>query len=209
VRRTILCIGALVVPLTAGCGDDDDTASTGTTVTTDTATSIPGATTSSTAAATTTSVVAADPLLIVLNPDGLGFTTANSGSINRLDFGSDQQLTRDTVVKALGAPVEEAPQPECPPGPADQSRFDEITLTFQDGTFVGWSAGRGSPLTTGDGIGVGSTLAELRDAFADVEFVDSTLGVEVIAGDYDMILSDETDEGQVDSMLAGVNCVFR
>jgi hypothetical protein len=200
-------IGAVLVVaavLAAGCGDDDEgTATTGSTVTTTTA----AATTST--PATTTTVVDDVELLVVLTPDGVGFTTADSGSMNRVDFGSAQELTVDLVTRSLGAPIEESPQPDCPAGPADQSTFDGISLTFQDGTFVGWSVAKGSTLTTLDGIGVGSTLAELRAAFDDVEQVDSTLGVEVLAGGYDILLSDDTDQAEVDTMLAGVNCVFR
>jgi hypothetical protein len=202
VRRHALALAALLLVVTS-CGDDtDEPASSGTTVTS----AAPDETTTTAAATTTVDDV---ELLVVLNPDGIGFTTAGSGSISRTDFGSAQTLVRDTVVKSLGEPVEEGEQPECPPGPAEQSRWDDITLTFQDGTFVGWSISRTSRLTTVDGIGLGTTRAELEDAFADFELVESTLGVEATAGSYTFLLSDDTDAGTVDSMLAGVNCVFR
>ena len=35
------------------------------------------------------------------------------------------------------------------------------------------------------------------------------LPVEALAGTYTFLLSDDTDQGTVDSMLAGTNCVFR
>jgi hypothetical protein len=197
---------AVVAVLAAGCGGDDDgTATTDSTASTTTAAGDP----TTTASGSTTTVVDDVELLLVLTPDGVGFTTADSGSINRVDFGSAQELTVDLVTKSLGEPSDVTSQPECPPGPAEEARFDGIVLTFQEGSFVGWSVGKGSTLTTVDGIGVGSTLTELRAAFADVEQVESSLGVEVLAGGYDILLSDDTDQGEVDSMLAGANCVFR
>jgi hypothetical protein len=205
VRGISLRLGAalaVAVLGVAGCGDDD-------TVSTDDSeqtTTVPGSTTS--AAVTTTSIVDDVQLLIVLNQDGIGFTTENSGSVSRVDFGSDQKLTRDTVVKSLGTPVEELTQPQCGQGTVDVSRWDDITLTFQDGLFVGWDVSRGSTLTTADGIGLGSTLDELESSIGAAEMVEnSTLGREFTAGEYWGLL-DETDD-VVDFLSSGVICVFR
>jgi hypothetical protein len=106
VRGISLRLGAALAVAVLGvaaCGDDDDTATTAST------TAAPETTLAETT--TTTSIVDDVQLLIMLNPDGLGFTTENSGSVSRVDFGSDQKLTRDTVVKSLGMPVEELTQP--------------------------------------------------------------------------------------------------
>jgi hypothetical protein len=203
VRGISLRLGAALAVAVLGaaaCGDDDDTATTAST------TAAPETTLAETT--TTTSIVDDVQLLIVLNPDGLGFTTENSGSVSRVDFGSDQKLTRDTVVKSLGMPVEELTQPECGQGAVDVSRWDDITLTFQDGLFVGWDVSRGSTLTTADGIGLGSTLDELESSIGAAEMVEnSTLGREFIAGEYWGLL-DESDD-VVDFLSSGVICVFR
>jgi hypothetical protein len=197
----VLAVALVVV---AACGDDDAVdadAGPGTTVTT-----TAPATTTTTPVATTTSVADVQ-LLIVLNPDGLGFTTKDSGSISRLDFGSAQSIVRDTVVKSLGKPLDEGTQSECGQGSRDSSRWDQITLLYADGTFVGWSINRASTLTTADGIGLGTTLAELESSLGDVEVTEGSLGREFTAGAYYGIL-DETED-VVDFLSAGEICAFR
>jgi hypothetical protein len=205
VRRQRLLIAAFLAStaqLAAACGDDDDEpAGSSTTVTTE----VPGDATTTTAGGTTTTVVDDVDLLVILNPDGLGFTTAESGSINRLDFGSAEQIVVETVTKALGEPVESGLQPECGQGPRDGTRWDGLSLLFAQGQFAGWSISEvmGSTLTTADGIGVGSSVDELPDA----EITEGSLGREFTAGPYSGIL-DETEDF-VDFLSAGETCVFR
>jgi hypothetical protein len=197
----VLAVGVL---LSSACGDDDDEpASSGTTVTT----VAPGTTTTS--AGTTTSVADDVDVLVVLNPDGLGFTTADSGSISRLDFGSDQQLVVDAVTKSLGEPIEEGTQAECGQGPRDSTRWDDLSLLHDGGSFVGWSisAAMGSTLTTADGIGLGTALEDLEAALGPVEITEGSLGREFTAGSYYGILNETEDV--VDFLSAGETCVFR
>jgi hypothetical protein len=65
----------------------------------------------------------------------------------------------------------------------------------------------GSTLTTLDGIGVGSTLADLEASLGDAEITEGSLGREFTAGAYYGIL-DETED-VVDFLSAGETCVFR
>ena len=196
-----LVAAAAACLLAVSCGDDDSTSTTSTT-------DVPATTATTTATATTataTTTATDVPLLIVLTPDGVGFTTEDSGSISRIDFGSDQQLTRDAVVKALGQPIEESPQPECPPGPADISRFDGLSLTFIDGSFVGWELPAGSTQTMIDGIGLGSTRADLSNPTVE----ETSLGTEFTSGEVHGILSDDTPNGEITALWVGTICAFR
>ena len=191
----MLAVGLLV----ASCGDDDE-ASTDTT--TPITTTVGG---SSTTVGSTTSVADDVELLVVLNPEGLGFTTADSGSVTRLDFGSDPALVIDAVGRSLGDPVEEGSNDECAPGPTDFARWDEVHLFFDDSGFVGWSV-NGPPLTTGDGIGVGSTLAEFEAAYGDVTVEETSLGQEFFDGPY---VGSVTADDVLDRLDAGTICAFR
>ena len=203
-----LAVAAALCLLAVGCGDDDeDTSTTG-------STSAPTTTaeeSSTTVEDTTTTEPAEDvEVLIVLSPDGLGFTTEDSGSVSRIDFGSDEQLTVDAVVGSLGDPTDRGPQDECPPGPADIAQFGEtLSLTSMDGSFVGWTIVGSSELTTGDGIGIGTTLEELTAAHPDVEVEQTSLGLEFSAGGFFGTLDGDSDDGAIDAMWAGTTCIFR
>ncbi len=70
----------------------------------------------------------------------------------------------------LGPPVDDRPLGSCPSGEADRLvQFGELAVLFGGGRFVAWDAGPPSgalpPLTTAEGIGVGSSVAELRGAY--------------------------------------------
>jgi hypothetical protein len=193
-----------VVVTAAGCSDDDDTVSTGDSVVVTSGVQEPATTAG---AGTSTSVADDVQLLVVLTADGIGFTTQDSGSVSRLDFGSDQQLTRDTVVKSLGEPAGEGTQEECGEAPHDSAWWGDILLAFDDGEFVGWSIDRQSELTTADGIGLGSTLDEVEAAIGPADVTEGSLGREFTAGAYWGLL--DGSEDVVDFLSAGTICTFR
>jgi hypothetical protein len=208
-RATTRCLAVAAASclLAVGCGDDDasdpDTTSAPTTTAAPSATTVEGTT-------TTIEPDADVEVLIVLTPDGLGFTTEDSGSVSRIDFGSAEELTVDAIVGSLGDPTDEGPQDECPPGPADIAQFGEtITVTSMDGTFVGWTITGSSELTTVDGIGLGTTLEELTAAHPDVEVEQTSLGLEFSAGGFSGTLDGESDDGAIDALWAGTTCIFR
>ena len=190
---TALSVAGLVV---VGCGDDGDAATSATTT----------AAPETTVDASTTSVADDVQVLIVLNPDGLGFTTEDSGSVSRIDFGSDQQLTRDAVVKSLGEPSDEGTNQECAPGPPDFAYWDELQLYFENGTFAGWSIHNDSTLTTADGIGLGSTLDEYEQAYGDVTVEETSLGREFFDEAYNAGID---DNDRIDRLTTGTVCAFR
>jgi hypothetical protein len=196
----VAAVVALVL-LAAACGDDSEGgAVTGTAP----STTSRSPATSASAAASTTSVADVE-LLVVLTPDGLGFTTEGSGAISRVDFGSARSLVVDTVAKSLGTPAAQGTQHECAPAPSGFARWDEISLFFDGDTFAGWSV-NGEPLTTADGIGVGSTLDEFEAAYGHVTVEDTSLGQEFFDGPY---VGSVDGSGVIDRLDAGTICAFR
>lgn len=153
--------------------------------------------------------VSAEPVTIrvALRPDGLGFTDGGPSS-SSLAFGSDAATVKDVLDRALGAGGE-LETPDCGPG-TSTVQYELLFLRLQDGRFVGWTTG--SPgLTTGDGIGVGSTLAQLRDSFAQVTVTESTVGTEWTTGEGGVygFLDGTAETSRVDSLSGGTTCVFR
>lgn len=157
--------------------------------------------------ATTTTAASEEPVLHV-EPDGLLVGDES------LPFGTDGPVVIDAVRDVLGE-GEEGEQPDCPPGPATFAHFGDpesgLLLTLQDDALVGWSIDEGSELTTADGVGIGSTRAEIDAAYGPVEVLtDSTIGIEVfIEGGISALLDADASDGAVTALWAGVNCIFR
>ena len=144
---------------------------------------------------------------VVLRPDGLGLSDGGS-STSVLSFGTDAATVRAAVDRALGGGGER-PTPDCGAG-SSTVQHETLFLQLQNGEFVGWSTGTPG-LTTGDGIEVGSTLAELRAAIPGVTVTEATLGPEWSSGEGGLAgFLDGTDAGSVvNSMAAGVRCLAR
>jgi hypothetical protein len=158
-----------------------------------------------------TAAAPAAPPSVVLAPDGVEITNG-AGAPARLAFGA----ARDPVLAQVGAvmngPGEQAEQEECPAGPLTTTQYPSgLQLVFQDGNFVGWAAQPrpGSTLRTAPGIGIGSTVGQLRAAYPVATVGETSLGIEFTAGDLYGIVSDSTAAGQVEIMFAGINCIFR
>lgn len=85
-----------------------------------------------------------------------------------------------------------------------------LFLRLREGRFVGWTVG--SPgLTTGDGIGVGATLADLRASFGTLQVTEGTLGPEFSTGQDGLagFLAGTDDASVVTSLGAGDQCLAR
>ena len=148
----------------------------------------------------------AAPISVVLRPDGLGFTGGGLPA-SVLPFGTDAATVRAATDRAL-LPGGEAATPDCGPG-SSTVQHENLFLRLQDGEFVGWSTGTPG-LSTAEGIGVGSTLAELRAALPSVTVREDTLGPEwSIEGGVSGFLDGTADDSLVTGMGAGVLCLFR
>jgi hypothetical protein len=208
----VLASAAVLVLGTAGPADDRLVPATPpTTSPTPSPSALPGPSASPSSGPTTAGTGAPSqepttPVRVVLRPDGLGFTGGGS-STSTLPFGTDAATVRAAVDRALGAGGEMA-TPDC--GPRSSTvQYEGLFLRLQDGELVGWTTG--SPgLTTGDGTGVGSTLAELRDAQPGVGVTEGTLGPEwSTEGGLAGFLDGTSDDSLVNSMGAGDQCLAR
>jgi len=148
--------------------------------------------------------------------EGDGFMPANPGGHGtglKLSFGAP----RGTVISYMtGLHGGTAPQTdsndECGAGPVQFARWDDdFTLAFQDGKFAGWWAGEKAPagFSTVQDIHVGSTLAEVRAAWPDVQVMNDSIGPEFASADIFGILTGTTASAKVTALWAGVSCVFR
>lgn len=145
-----------------------------------------------------------------LAPDGLSLV-AKSGSARHAGFGMARDVAVPMISAALGRPAGTGRNEECGQGPMDMVDFkDGLTLFFMEGKFVGWDLdGREKPAyTTAAGIGIGSTLRQVRDVM-QVTVEESTLGHEFSAGDLGGLLSAATPDGRIEHLWAGSTCQFR
>lgn len=145
----------------AGCAGDDDGLTraepTPTTAPATTGTTASGPTTSAPLA--TTAPAAGD---VVLAPDGLGVAA----------FGDEAEAVLAGLAAVLGPPGDDRPLGSCPSGEADRLvQFAELGVLFDGGRFVAWDVGPASgalpPLATAEGVGVGSSIAQLRAAYGE------------------------------------------
>ncbi|MDP9005702.1 MAG: hypothetical protein M3N15_02140 [Actinomycetota bacterium] len=162
--RGIALVGCLAL---AGCrGDAGGERSAGPPPTTRVALST---TTSSTAGTvttleTTTTTMTAEAPEVVLAADGLGVVS----------FGDPAAVVVSRLTEALGPPVDDQVLGSCPTGDADRLvQFAELGVVFAgtgaEQRLVAWDVGLASgaipELRTAEGIGVGSTVADLRAAY--------------------------------------------
>jgi hypothetical protein len=125
-----------------------------------------------------------------------------AGTDLRIDFGRAQQGTIEAVTRLVGArPAEITANAECGAGPVTAARWDRgPTLTFQDGTFLGWVSDGSGPAAT-SGIGPGSPGA----ALAGATFSDTSLGTEFETdGIFGLVEGD-----RVVTLWSGLTCFFR
>lgn len=152
---------------------------------------------------------AAMPLRLALAPDGLNAIVAATGSSQLLAFSRAKSQTLITMTRVEPAPGQESANAECGAGPMSFVAWpDGLTLLFQDERFVGWTVDKPG-LTTMDGIGVGSTRAELLSARPGTTVEESTLGTEFTVGDMGGLLDGKGPDAKITTLWAGVTCMFR
>ena len=163
IARRVVCVVLLTTLLGAGCGDDDEgEGNDGTTTTTTTGDSTSTSSTSSTAAPSSTTTTAPAPK-IVLEPEGLG----------AVDFDDLEPAVVDILTDAFGAPSGSGGGCELAGTTVTTTRWKELTVQFADGKFDSYSVrprSGESPalnLKTAEGIGLGSTKAQLQSAYGN------------------------------------------
>ena len=161
--RSLLVTAVTVVALLgAGCDDDDDppaiTTSVAVTTTAPAVTTTGGVTTTGPAAATTTVPAAAD---IVLRVDGLDL----------VDFGDPKDPALSALSAALGTVDETGVGCELGGPGTSTARWKELSVEFADGGVRSYTVRPPNGvapvlnLKTEAGIGLGSTVAQLKTAY--------------------------------------------
>lgn len=149
---------------------------------------------------------------LALNTEGLQAVVGESGRTSMIPFGQPIAEVIAAVSRITGErPSADAVNSECGAGPIRIVEFGEgLTLLAQEDRFAGWQSDRAGH-TTIDGIGVGTPRAELNESQPKVE--PSTLGTEWRIGEGEKalggLLSDETSNGRVSAIWAGLTCHFR
>lgn len=168
--RRLIRVVALVVVLTACAGQekhgDDLSRRVPSTREPRSSTSSPPTTTAPTTTTGQTPTTSPSAHDVVLGPLGLGV----------VPFGTDAATVLAELEARFGPPVDDRPLGSCPSGEVDRLvQFAELSVlisaTGDMARFVAWDLGAPSGavprLTTAEGVGVGTTLAEARAAYGD------------------------------------------
>lgn len=155
------------------------------------------------------------PVAPVLALDQEGLRMVGEGGATRLlAFDRPTDETVQVLTGVLGEPKSRSTNSECGAGPIDFVEWSNgLSTLFQGDRFVGWSldgrAAGGVNLTTIDGIGIGSSATELKAVLPSTKVEETTLGQEFAAGSFSGILSGPGDDATIQTIWAGVSCVFR
>lgn len=144
---------------------------------------------------------------LALDPDGLRFFDARSGSARLIPFGTSDSVVMNVLQTTEGAPQQRGENVEC--GVSYATWNTGLTIVLARDRFVGWSVrGNGGTLTTASGVGVGSTRAQLDSAHAARVF-ESSLGTEFTAGGLAGILESPRRDARILALWAGQVCIAR
>ncbi|URD62037.1 hypothetical protein M8312_05895 [Sphingomonas sp. KRR8] len=159
----------------------------------------------------TPAVARVEPRL-ALDPEGLRWFMPQNGSARPLPFGSEQAEVLNSIERVRGKAAM-GTNVDCGAGPVQYASWaDGLSLVFRDGKFSGWGIDSRArrAIVTADGIGIGTTRAELEDAIGPPVVVrQSSLGNEFTAGDYHGLFGGTQANARITDMWAGVSCVAR
>lgn len=150
---------------------------------------------------------------LALSGEGILIVDQQSGKTRTIPFDTDLETAQTAISASLGEPTETAENSECGAGPM---RFvvwsNGFTVNGLQDQFVGWTVRQGTAsedLTTVDGVGLGSTLADLEENY-DVGVIESSLGTEFnVANSLFGLLSANEPTGMVTHLWSGIACNFR
>ncbi|WP_422058918.1 hypothetical protein [Sphingopyxis sp.] len=159
---------------------------------------------------------AAATTAVSLDGEGLRFIDKASGKASVLAFGVPRTQAEEALARVAGKADDRSSNAECGAGPMDFTRFDAMTLNFQDDKFVGWFLGNengASEYSTTSGIGVGTTRAKAKESVSIIDVEDSTLGEEFSIGSGEHVVggmfAEPGEAARIDALFAGANCFFR
>jgi hypothetical protein len=153
---------------------------------------------------------------ISLDGEGLRFVDKASGKASLLAFGVPRAQAETALANVAGREDDRSVNEECGAGVMEFTRYDAMTLNFQDGKFAGWFLGNepgAGSYSTMSGIGIGTTRAKAAESVAVIDVEDSTLGEEFTIGTGDKVIGGmfaaPGDAAKIDALFAGANCFFR
>ncbi|MGR4891453.1 hypothetical protein ACIPPQ_10535 [Sphingopyxis sp. LARHCG72] len=153
---------------------------------------------------------------VSLDGEGLRFVDKTTGKMSLLAFGVPRAQAETALANVAGKEDDRSTNEECGAGPMEFTRYDAMTLNFQDGKFAGWFLGNepGANLySTMSGIAIGTTRVKAKESVSIVDLEDSTLGEEFSIGTGDKVIGGmfaaPGDAAKIDALFAGVNCFFR
>lgn len=159
---------------------------------------------------------AAASTAISLDGEGLRFVDKANGKTSLLAFGVPRSQAEEALARVMGKESDRSSNAECGTGPMDFTRYDAMTLNFQDGKFAGWFLGNepgADQYSTMNGIAVGTPRAKAAASATIVMAEDSTLGEEFSIGEGENgvggMFAAPGDDAKIDALFAGVNCFFR
>jgi hypothetical protein len=165
----------------------------------------------STVAASTPGTSASTGAALTLETDGL-LIAAGSQPAKHYPFGSNATPVRAALATVLGGPLSLTPSPECGQGPRTTADRDHFTILIDGTSFVGW-IDQGAPrrhLTTRRGLGVRSTLTQVKVLLPGVTVSNETLGPEFFTtSGLGGLLSGTTNSSTITNIYAGETCFFR
>lgn len=140
---------------------------------------------------------------IILRGDGVVLRDGE-----QLDFGTSESHAVKQLTHTIGAaPAPRSRAEDCGPGALDVLSWDSgFTAYLQEGKFVGWTS---IDERTAEGIGFGSSRADLIAAFGEIEVLDSSLGAEFFIHGISGVLESQAPDAQVNGIWAGMTCVMR
>ena len=166
------------------------------------------ASTGGTPAASATTVTG--PVL-TLETNGLSIATGAQPATH-YGFGSSDAAVRAALATVLGGTLRVTPSPECGQGPRTTADRNGFSILVDGARFVGW-VDQGAPkrhLTTRRGLGIGSTLTQVRLLLSGVSVSTDTLGPEFFTtSGLGGLLTGTTGSSRITNIYAGETCFFR
>ena len=151
--------------------------------------------------------------VLTLSGDGLLLLDEQSRKTQTIPFDTDIATSTAAISSVLGEPTQKTQNSECPAGAMSFITWSNgLSINIIKDRFVGWTVKRNTKsanLTTINGIGLGKTLADLKENYS-VEVIESTLGTEFIASNSLFgLLSANEPNGVITNLWSGIACNFR
>lgn len=152
-------------------------------------------------------------VVLSLSGDGVLVIDQQSGKTREVPFATDIETAQMVISTSLGDSTETSENDECGAGPMVFVTWSNgFTANVIENQFVGWTVRpetESANLTTVNGVGLGSTLAELEENY-DVGVIESSLGTEFNAANslFGLLDANEPD-GVITYLWSGIACNFR